>query len=184
VAVRLIDGAGQGIPRDVIDAEGMARSRRATEESDLVLVVLDRSRARAAVDEDVLRLTAGRPRLAIGSKGDLPAVWADEDIDCVCSTRGEPGIEALRRLLMGWVEERVAGDAEEGGIVASLRVTERLEEVKSSLEKAISGLERGMPLEAVLIDLRAALQALDETTGAHADDAILDRIFATFCVGK
>ena len=73
VAVRLIDGAGQGIPRDVIDAEGMARSRRATEESDLVLVVLDRSRARAAVDEDVLRLTAGRPRLVIGSKGDLPA---------------------------------------------------------------------------------------------------------------
>ena len=184
VAVRLIDGAGQGIPRDVIDAEGMARSRRATEESDLVLVVLDRSRARAAVDEDVLRLTAGRPRLAIGSKGDLPAVWVDGDIDCVCSTRGEPGIGALRRLLAGWVEERVAGDAEEGGIVASLRVTERLEEVKSSLEKAISGLERGMPLEAVLIDLRAALQALDETTGGQADDAILDRIFATFCVGK
>ena len=74
VAVRLVDGAGQGIPRDVIDAEGMARSRRATEESDLVLVVLDRSRARAAMDEDVLRLTAGRPRLVIGSKGDLPAV--------------------------------------------------------------------------------------------------------------
>ena len=184
VAVRLIDGAGQGIPRDVIDAEGMARSRQATEESDLVLVVLDRSRARAAVDEDVLRLTAGRPRLAIGSKGDLPAVWPDGDIECVCSTRGEPGIAALRRLLEGWVEERVAGDAEEGGIVASLRVTERLEEVKSSLEKAISGLERGMPLEAVLIDLRAALQALDGATGGQTDDAILDRIFATFCVGK
>ena len=184
VAVRLIDGAGQGIPQDVIDAEGMARSRRATEESDLVLVVLDRSRARAAVDEDVLRLTAGRPRLVIGSKGDLPAVWTDEDIDCVCSTRGEPGIDALRHLLVGWVEERVAGDGEEGGIVASLRVTERLEEVKSDLEEAMAGLERGMPLEAVLIDLRAALHALDETTGGQADDTILDRIFATFCVGK
>ena len=78
----------------------------------------------------------------------------------------------------------MAGDAEEGGIVASLRVTERLEEVKSSLEEAVSGLERGVPLEAVLIDLRAALHALDETTGGQADDAILDRIFATFCVGK
>jgi tRNA modification GTPase len=184
VAVRLVDGAGQGTPQDVIDAEGMARSRRATEESDLVLVVLDRSRARAAVDENVLRLTAGRPRLVIGSKGDLPAVWTDEDIDCVCSTRGEPGIEALSHLLVRWVEERVAGDGEEGGIVASLRVTERLEEVKSALAEAMAGLERGMPLEAVLIDLRAALDALDETTGSQANDAILDRIFATFCVGK
>jgi tRNA modification GTPase len=65
-----------------------------------------------------------------------------------------------------------------------LRVTERLEEVKSNLEEAMAGVERGMPLEAVLIDLRAALHALDETTGGEADDAILDRIFATFCVGK
>jgi tRNA modification GTPase len=85
----------------------------------------------------------------------------------------------------GWVEERLAGDAEEGGIVASLRVTERLEEAKSDLEEAVSGLERGMPLEAVLIDLRAALRALDETTGAQARTTrFLDRIFATFCVGK
>jgi tRNA modification GTPase len=184
VAVRLADGAGQGIPRDAIDAEAMTRSRRAIEESDLVLVVLDRSRARSAADEDVLRVTAGRPRLVIGSKGDLPAVWTDEDIDCVCSTWAEPGIEELRRRLVGWVEERVTGDAEEGGMVASLRVTERLEEVKSGLEEARLGLGRGMPLEAVLIDLRAALHALDETTGGQTDDAILDRIFATFCVGK
>ena len=184
VAVRLSDGAGQGIPRDVIDAEGMARSRQATQESDLVLVVLDRSRARTELDEDVLRLTAGHARLVIGSKGDLPAVWANDDIDCVCSTRDQSGIDTLRSLLAGWVEERVAGDAEEGGIVASLRVTEHLEQVSSSLEEAISGLERGMPLEAVLIDLRAALHALGETTGDQGDDAILDRIFSTFCVGK
>ena len=59
---------------------------------------------------------------------------------------------------MRWVEERVAGDGEEGGIVASLRVMECLEEVKSDLQEALAGLERGMPLEAVLIDLRAALR--------------------------
>ena len=69
-------------------------------------------------------------------------MWTDEDIDCVCSTRGEPGIEALKHLLEGWVEARVDRDGEEGGIVASLRVTERLEEVTASLEDAISGLER------------------------------------------
>ena len=99
----------------------MARSRRATEESDLVLVVLDRSRAREATDEDVLRLTAGRPRLLIGEQGRPAAGVEPMRIDCVCSTGGEPGIETLRRLLVGWVQERVNGDAEEGGIVASLR---------------------------------------------------------------
>lgn len=184
VCVRLIDGAGQGIPRDVIDAEGMARSRRAIEESDLVLVVLDQSRARIAVDEDILRLTAGRPRLVVASKGDLPRAWTDAEIDCVSSAHREPGTESLRRRLTEWVEARLAGDAEEGGIVASLRVTERLEAAKASMEAAVSALELGLPLEAVLIDLRATLQALDEMTGSQVDDAILDRIFATFCVGK
>jgi tRNA U34 5-carboxymethylaminomethyl modifying GTPase MnmE/TrmE len=36
----------------------------------------------------------------------------------------------------------------------------------------------------VLVDLRAALLGLGDILGVSADDAVLDRIFATFCVGK
>jgi len=185
VAVRLQDGAGLGVPRDAIDAEGMARSRQATEESDLILVVVDRSRARLPADEEILRSTAGLPRLVIGSKGDLPAVASEADLDCVCSTVGEPGTDALKRLLANWIGDRVSSDAEEGGIVASLRVMEHLQRAESCLSEAVSALGQGIPVEAVLVDLRASLHTLDETTGEQRDDdTILDRIFAAFCVGK
>jgi tRNA modification GTPase len=184
VTVRLMDGAGQGIPKDTVDAEAMRRSRRAIDESDLVVVVLDRSRPRTAADEEVLQLTADRPRLLIASKSDLPSAWPDEGVDCACSALTGSGIEDVRRCLAVWVKERASIDAEEGGIVASLRVIKRLEEARAGLECAIEGLRVGMPLEVVLIDLRVALSALDETLGCQVDDAVLDRIFATFCVGK
>jgi tRNA modification GTPase len=36
----------------------------------------------------------------------------------------------------------------------------------------------------LLLDLYAALQALDAITGATTADDILNRIFSTFCIGK
>ena len=50
--------------------------------------------------------------------------------------------------------------------------------------RSADGLESGMPIEAVLVDLRDALLELERVLGIDADDAVLDRIFATFCVGK
>ena len=55
---------------------------------------------------------------------------------------------------------------------------------KAALDHAADGLESGMPIEAVLVDLRDALLELERVLGIDADDAVLDRIFATFCVGK
>ena len=39
-------------------------------------------------------------------------------------------------------------------------------------------------LEYVAPDLHAALAAVTEVIGAESDDAILDSVFAQFCIGK
>ena len=83
-----------------------------------------------------------------------------------------------------WVDTRTTVDGDEGGIVASLRVLERLTAGRAALDRAADGLENGMPIEAVLVDLREALRELEHVLGIDANDAVLDRIFATFCVGK
>src|SRR6266481_4237250 len=54
VPVRIVDGAGLGAPRDAIDAEGMRRARQSLIASDLVLVVLDRSRPLSVFDREIL----------------------------------------------------------------------------------------------------------------------------------
>src|SRR5262249_13671680 len=184
VPVRLLDGAGLGTPRDAIDDEAMRRSREALEHADLAMVILDRARPIDEIDRHLLRVTAGRDRLVVANKVDLPAAWSANEVDCACSALSGTGVTDVLTRLTAWVDGRATVDAEEGGIVASLRVTERIADALRAVEAARHALARGVPLEAVLIDLRDLLASLDASFRIPADDAILDRIFASFCVGK
>jgi tRNA modification GTPase len=185
VLVRLMDGAGLGDASDAVDAEGMRRSRRAVAESDLVLVVLDGSRPLSRSDRDVLQLTSAQERLLVVNKSDLPArVEAEVLTDaCRCCALTGAGLTELRGLIEEWVDCRTGLDSEEGGLTASLRVLEDLDFAGKALRQAAAAMPR-VPLEAVLVDLRAALHTLGTILGVEADDELLDRIFSRFCVGK
>jgi tRNA modification GTPase len=49
---------------------------------------------------------------------------------------------------------------------------------------ALASVEAGQAGELIAMDLRAAIDALGEITGAVSTDDILDRIFKEFCIGK
>jgi tRNA modification GTPase len=185
VPVRVVDGAGLGDALDSIDAEGMRRAKQALASADLVLVILDRSGPTSVHDRVLLSDTAGRDRLVVSNKCDLPVAW-DEGIDahCVCSALTGEGLPELSERLTRWVRERTASDGEERGIVASLRVLEGLRTVRLATSQAAEALARGAPYEAALVDLRDGQLAIEQILGIRHDDAVLDRIFASFCVGK
>jgi len=182
VPVRLLDTAGLDIPRDAIEAEGIRRSRRAMEESDLLLVVLDGS---ILPDQRVLEETADRARVIVRAKCDLPAhpaAAAQRDAVAVSAVSSE-GIEVLLERLAHEVEDRAAAAGDEGGIVASLRQFELLHALSASLAAGECSLGEA-PLEAALVDLKDALNHAGAVLGVDVGDAVLDHIFATFCLGK
>ena len=182
VPVTLLDTAGLGVPRDPIEAEGVRRSRRAIEESDLVLVVLDQSHP---PDAHTLAETASRARILVRAKSDLPPHPAAVALDgaLAVSSLASTGLDVLVARLTDEVRGRASGEGDEGGIVASLRQLELL----AALRRALDAGERGLveaPLEVALVDLRAALADVDALLGVDTGDAVLDRIFSTFCLGK
>ncbi|PWU18100.1 MAG: tRNA uridine-5-carboxymethylaminomethyl(34) synthesis GTPase MnmE [Candidatus Rokuibacteriota bacterium] len=184
VPVRLMDGAGLGSPEDAIGAEGMRRAREALAESDLALVVLDQSRPISPDDRDIIRLTEGCARLVVANKSDLPAAWRDAVlVDCECSALTGSGLGGVAEQIRAWVERRTADDGDEGGFVASLRVLEGLERTCIMLRDAAASLQHA-PIEAALVDLREGLVSLGQILGIEAGDAVLDRIFSRFCIGK
>jgi tRNA modification GTPase len=184
VAVRLLDTAGLASAADPVEAEGMRRSRRAIEESDVVLLVIDGSIADGAGEDGVPDL-AGRRVVVVRSKSDLPrhpdgAVVSDAiDVSSVTSA----GIPLVIARLADEVAGIVGADGEEGQIAASLRQIELLESVRGALHGAREAMDR-MPLEAVLVDLREALLGTSGLLGVDLGDEVLDRVFSTFCVGK
>ena len=50
--------------------------------------------------------------------------------------------------------------------------------------EAEDGLLGGMTWEAVTVSLEGAVAALNELTGERVSDAVVDRVFEKFCVGK
>ena len=182
VPVRFLDTAGLDVSRDPIEAEGMRRSRLAIEESDLLLVVLDSS---TPPDQRILEETAAHARIIVLAKSDLPrhADAAALGNAVEASTVRTGGIDALLERLAQAVEQRASESGDEGGIVTSLRQMELIEALAESLLSSTRALE-GMPLEAALVDLKMALHLVGQILGIEVGDAVLDRIFATFCVGK
>ncbi len=50
--------------------------------------------------------------------------------------------------------------------------------------QALDGIRRNSPAEIIAMDIRDALDRIDEITGGRTSDEILDKIFEAFCIGK
>ena len=189
VPFTFVDTAGlRGATRDAIETEGIARARQAADVADVVLVVLDRSRSLEADDWQILQATAGRARVVVVSKCDLPATWHPEgeiyrpDPGAVeVSAVTDQGIGALRDAL---VARAGIEQGRDGAAIANQRHTVLLERARAALARAAAAAGAGQPEECVLADLHEARACFDEITGARPQDEVLTTIFARFCIGK
>ena len=184
VPVTLVDTAGlRAHAADAVEHEGMQRTRGAVAVADLLLVVLDRSRALNAGDETILTETASRPRLLIASKIDLPSAWASALLDAlhVSGTDGT-GLDELRTRILGALSEQEAPS--DAPAVTNLRHVALLERAHEALMRAREASGQEAPEEFVAADVTEAREALEEITGRRTADDTLAAIFSRFCIGK
>ena len=94
---------------------------------------------------------------------------------------------ALRRRAFGYGQpdaEPVSGAQTARLRVASERQKLLLDRAVAALDAASGGIEAGVPLDALVLDLREAADALGEITGELASEEVLEAIFSRFCLGK
>lgn len=186
----LVDTAGIRETEDEVEREGVHRAQGSLRVSDLVLVVLDRSRALGEEDMRVVEATSGRPRVVVVNKIDLPSAWPEPTpswlADAVqVSVRGGAGLDDLAAR----IARALSGSASlrDAPIVTNLRHITLLEGARTAVTRArrsLDGPTGSVPEEFLLADLQEALGQLQEVTGRRTSDDLLRHIFERFCIGK
>jgi tRNA modification GTPase len=188
VPVRVLDTAGLRQSDDAIERIGIERARRALAACAVALVVVDGSQPLDADALDVLAATRSQPRVVLLNKADLgrddSALRAlDGDAAIVGSVLDPATIDAVAQAIAraGWRGERI--DVARPHL-ASARQAAAVARAREALLHAREILTAGDALDLIAPELLSAVAALGEITGAVATEAMLDGIFARFCVGK
>ena len=210
---QLSDTAGIRETMDPVEVvEGVQRSHRAMSESDVALYLVDAQtlvslqKERAAgpstkqpvIDDRALEVALPQELLGTKRPNDLFVINKIDRLEVSEQTAMREGLKSRTDVAMTSLTEGsglevlevlIADRAEaltksESTFSARERHVEALQAAQLALADAQRGLEEDQPGELVAEDLRRVQDALGEITGRISSDALLGRIFSSFCIGK
>ena len=188
IPLRLSDTAGIRSTDDPVEKIGVERAKDRILKAGLVLAVFDSSRPLSDDDRELIELLSDAPSLAIINKTDLEKQL---DTDYIQSKiKHVIFISALSGEGTDELEKQVAeiiGTAQldaSQGILATERQHRSAQSAMESLDEAIAALSMGITLDAVTVIIEDAINYLLELTGKRVTEAVVDKVFSHFCVGK
>ncbi len=191
VPLKLIDTAGIRETEDVVERIGVERSRKALAEADLILLVLNQSEPLTAEDEQLLEATSGLKRIILLNKTDLPAQleqeklnkWIENEPVFSISVAKNDGLDRLESAISDLFFSGETGERD-ATYVSNTRHIALLEKASLSLEEVIAGIDAGMPMDLVQIDMTRCWDYLGEVVGDSVQDELITQLFSQFCLGK
>ncbi len=184
---RLVDTAGLRESGDRVEKMGIEVSRKYLSAADLVLFC-EECVVRGASDlvRDAFLSQVQAPVLRVRTKVDLdqpddPTIRPSGASVSVVS--GE-GLAELKRRLAEEAFGRLLAVGDVEPVVTRARHRTALERALAELDGFQAARAAGVDAAAAATHLRAAVTALDDLIGLVTPDDVLDRVFASFCVGK
>jgi tRNA modification GTPase len=207
IPVRLYDTAGLRETGDVIEAEGVERSRALAGGADLVLYLVDGVEGLTPEDEAFLTNSDSDrgerpPVILVWNKADKPEAaeppaiprarengtvpWrAAVRVSAKTGTGIADIVSAAAGILLGSGTQTItAPGAAREAAPGTERQKDAVRTALSFARHALSAAREGFPMDAIAQDLEDALSALGEITGEVTSADILDTVFSGFCVGK
>ena len=183
---RLIDTAGIRDTSEMIEKEGIRRTKQAMHEADLILLVMDASRK---LEKQDLQLIASAPldkTILVWNKIDLPQIFL-EDVtiknSVSISAKENFGLDELLKSIETIIWQNGPPSKEEI-VITNSRHKQALQEAIRACECLIKGLQQGISPEFVSSDMRKVLRELGAIIGTNITEDILSAIFSKFCLGK
>ncbi|MEN4309139.1 tRNA uridine-5-carboxymethylaminomethyl(34) synthesis GTPase MnmE [Streptococcus pyogenes] len=187
VPLKLVDTAGIRETDDLVEQIGVERSKKALQEADLVLLVLNASEKLTDQDRALLNLSQDSNRIILLNKTDL-----EQKIELEQLPADLIPISVLTNQNINLIEDRInqlffdnAGLVEQDATyLSNARHISLIEKAVQSLEAVNDGLALGMPVDLLQVDLTRTWEILGEITGDAAPDELITQLFSQFCLGK
>lgn len=191
VTFQIVDTAGIRRAEDKVEQIGVEKAKEAAGKADLILYVIDSSKPLDENDREVMELIGSRKAVILMNKTDLNTAVLEQELKdtlpdtrvCCLSAKTGEGLLALQRTLkeMFYTGEINFNDQV---IVTNIRHKQALCDARESLLLVCQSIADGMPEDFFSIDLMSAYASLGSIIGEEAEDDLVNRIFAKFCMGK
>ena len=172
----------------MVESIGVDLAKTRIERATLILAVFDGSSPLDEKDKEIFSLCHGREVIAIVNKSDLPCK-ADSDYikqmfpDAVyisaATGEGEKELTAAIERILG--TDKI--DTSQA-MITTQRQKSNAAAALESVDEALQAIDMGMTMDAVNVCIDTAIEQLLELTGQKAKEAVVNEVFAQFCVGK
>ncbi|KAF0123341.1 MAG: tRNA modification GTPase [bacterium] len=189
--LKIMDTAGIGDTKDVIEKEGIRLAKEKLASADLVILVIDSSQELDQGDFDIIEELIDKKVIIALNKIDLvqeSSIRRAKDklknysIVPISALYSE-GIEELKEAAFSAIIQHKL-DSPPSVFITNIRHKIALEKALENLAYAEESLIREMSPEFTALDIQLSLKCLGEIVGETTSDDILDRIFSEFCIGK
>ena len=185
IVLKLIDTAGVRETEDVVEKIGVSKSKKALNDAELVIVVLDNNQALDETDIELLNATNNKKRVIVVNKRDLDNKLDLSKLDkyILMSTFDEADISKLEKEIKNLcnINDMLNIDAT---YIGNARQIAKLKDAKQNLLDAVRGLDNNMPIDIVNIDIKNAWLNLGDILGENSSEELIDELFKRFCLGK
>ena len=190
IHIVVTDSAGLRDNPEIVEEQGIQRTRNALAQSDLALVVFDPSQSFDGNDELLMKEVGDRPRCTLLNKSDLEQKWEKEKIDKFLKGEKPISISAKTGAGMPDLSEAIynfAVKGEQAGesiFITRERHRNHLQQAATALDVAYTNMNSGYSEELIAVDINLAMEHIGSILGKTFAEDLLDKIFGEFCIGK
>ena len=190
IHIVVVDSAGLRNNPEMIEEEGIRRTRIALEQSDLALVLFDPSQPIDSNDELLMNEVGDKLRCVLFNKSDLEQNWTKDSIKnflqsekpISLSAKTGNGLENLKEAIYNHaIQSERTG---ESIAITRERHRDHLQQAADALSTASKSMNSGCSEELIAVDVTLAMEHLGSVLGKTFAEDLLDKIFGQFCIGK
>lgn len=192
ITLNITDTAGIRNTDDIVEKIGVERTRKALEEADLIVYIVDSSLPMDENDFDIIRMIKDKKIIVLLNKSDLNVCVTEEEIKTYFSDEikilktsmtGKEGIDRFAEIIK---EMFLTGDISYNDevYITNMRHKEAIKDAYDSMFQVRKSIENAMPEDFYSIDLMSAYASLGKIIGEEVGEDLVNEIFSRFCMGK